>query len=329
MKIQKISVSVIFLLNLSFSSSFAADKVVVIPLTGNPPEVKPGSEIISNSIGMKFSLIPSGSFVMGSPKGTGDSDHLPVWPAEPGRSLSSDELQHVVILTQSFYLQTTEVTNEHWNSVVVNKGRGDNPSRVHSGNNHPVDSVTWQEAASFANWLSHDEGLIPCYNGQGTCSGTLGDDFSCTSVVMFTGCTGYRLPTESQWEYAARAGSITAFYNGPISISDEGCDNGPNLDAIGWYGCNSGNSTQPVAQKKPNIWGLYDMVGNVYEWCNDKSGDYPYGPVEDPQGGTGPSRLSRGGSYGNAAKECRLADRSRRSPYTRFLNVGFRLAKPM
>ena len=276
----------------------AQTKVVVVPLIEDapePPEVRPGSEIYTNSVGMKFSLIPAGSFVMGSPAGTGDADHRPIWPEEGGRLIR--EGQHVVTLTEPFYLQTTEVTNGHWNAVIVAQGRGENPSSSSTGSQYPLDSVNWYEAASFANWLSVDEGRTPCYNGQGTCSGTLGVDFTCTTVVIVPGCTGYRLPTESQWEYAARGATVTAFYNGDITYIGFDCDADPNLDLIGWYCGNAGDTTHPVAGKQPNQWGLYDMAGNVHEWVWDRYDDYPDGPETDPTGpGSGPSRVYRGGS---------------------------------
>jgi formylglycine-generating enzyme required for sulfatase activity len=134
--------------------------------------------------GMTFNLLPAGTFTMGSPDD------------EPGGPYDY-ETQHQVTLSKSFYMQTTEVTNKQWNAVIVAKGRGINPSGSHSGDNYPVEHVNWYEAASFANWLSADQGLIPCYNGNSTCSGTLGSDFTCTNVIMVSGCTGFRLPTEA------------------------------------------------------------------------------------------------------------------------------------
>ena len=134
----------------------------------------------------------------------------------------------------------------------------------------------------------------------------------------------YALPTEAQWEYAARAGSTTAFYNGHIT-EPEGND--PNLDVIGWYDSNSDEKTHPVAQKDANFWGLYDMSGNVWEWCLDWY-DYASGSVTDPTGPFwGYDRVIRGGSWGHNAGVCRSAYRSWFAPGHGGSYLGFRLAR--
>ncbi len=137
----------------------------------------------------------------------------------------------------------------------------------------------------------------------------------------------YRLPTEAEWEYAARAGSTTAFPNGGITMTDNSCDYDPNLDAIGWYCGNSDRETHPVAQKQANAWGLFDMSGNIREWIQDWYGDYPIGSVTDPTGpSTGSSRVLRGGSWNDHAWICRSAYRYWISPDNRIFSLGFRLA---
>ncbi len=347
----------LFLLLVIFCSSsvFAADKVVVIPLfdsaSGNavPSDVLAGKTFSSsagkgltgtlelppsalgytNSIGMTFNLLPAGTFTMGSPAD------------EPGRD--NEETSHSVTLTESFYMQTTEVTNGHWDAVIVDKARGVNPSAIHSGEDYPVETVNWYEATSFANWLSWDEGLIPCYDGQGTCTGTLGDNFTCTSIMIVAGCTGYRLPTEAQWEYAARAGTVTAYAN-PYSFDADNTETADgfnsNLHAMGWYEFNNEggdlsrdaagypSGTKPVAQKQANRWGLYDMHGNVREWCQDWHNSYASGPVTDPQGpDDGNERVFRGGSWFDPAQYCRSAFRGIGLPDDRLFNLGFRLAR--
>ena len=308
--------------------SHAQNKVVVIPLMSDcpPPVLPPCANTYTNSIGMTFNLLPAGTFTMGSPA------------TEPGGPYIN-ETEHQVTLSKAFYMQTTEVTNGHWDAVIVDKGRGVNPSTSHTGDLYPVESINWYEAASFANWISYDEGRTPCYSGEGTCTGTLGDDFTCTTAVYVAGCDGYRLPTEAQWEYAARATTTTAwsyFYSydtsaDPGQVTDTGFNS--NLDAMGWYYFNRTtqypDGTKPVARKQGNKWGLFDMHGNVWEWCQDWYDDYPSGPVTDPQGPvTGSLRVIRGGSWNGSARVARSANRGNGAPGFRDFNLGFRLALP-
>jgi formylglycine-generating enzyme required for sulfatase activity len=280
-------------------------KVVVVPLGGDePPEVRPNSELFINSIGMEFSLIPAGSFVMGSPDGTGTTSSRPVNVAESGRF--GDELQHIVNISKSFYMQTTEVTQAQYQQVM-----GSNPAHfsasgagVDCGLDCPVETVNWTEAKAFIAALNASENRVSCNSQPNTC---------------------YSLPTESQWEYAARGATVSAFYNGDITVPT-GSD--PNLDLIGWYGSNSGSTTHPVAQKAANQWGLYDMSGNVWEWCEDLYAPYPDGPVIDPVSSTGSFPVVRGGSWDFSASFSRSALRGITSPGDRFNFLGFRLVLP-
>jgi formylglycine-generating enzyme required for sulfatase activity len=245
---------------------------------------------------------------MGSPSG------------ELGRS--TDETQHAVTLTRAYLLSRTEVTQGQWESVMnTDPSLLDNP-------NLPVVDVTWWDALEYANRVSASEGLAACYSLTG-CTGTPGSGFSCTGVTVTASggnpllCAGYRLPTESEWEYAYRAGTTTAFYNG--GITDPDCDD-PKLDEIGWY-CGNSSGAAVVGQKLPNAWGLYDMAGNVWEWCWDWYGTYP-GAVSDPPGPpTGSNRVLRGGSFSNAASLARAARRDFDVPSNRFSDLGFRLAR--
>ncbi|MFC1859131.1 formylglycine-generating enzyme family protein, partial [Thermodesulfobacteriota bacterium] len=232
----------------------------------------------TNSLGMAFKLISAGAFTMGSPLD------------EPGRQ--SDELQHQVTLTQSFYMQTTEVTQGQWQAVM-----GNNPSHfANCGDNCPVEYVSWEDVHLFIAELNN--------RGEGT----------------------YRLPTEAEWEYAARAGSTTAFANGDITETD--CGHDPNLDAMGWYCGNGASITHLFAQKQLNAWGLYDMHGNVWEWCQDWYGTYPSGSMVDPQGpSNGSHRVARGGSWYHSAGYCRSAIRGLISPGERYYFLGFRLVR--
>jgi len=202
----------------------------------------------------------------------------------------SNETQHQVTLTQQFYMQTTEVTQAQWVMVM-----GSNPSYNTDCTNCPVEEVSWNDVQTFITELNTW--------GEGT----------------------YRLPTEAEWEYAARAGSTTAFANGDITVTDNTYD--PNLNAIGWYSYNS-STTQSVGQKDPNAWDLYDMHGNVWEWCQDWYGAYPLGSVTDP---TGPSsatnRVARGGGWYNDAQYNRSAYRNYSTPDFTGDVLGFRLVK--
>jgi formylglycine-generating enzyme required for sulfatase activity len=206
--------------------------------------------------------------------------------SEAGRY--SDEGQHQVTLTNLYSMGIYPVTQSEYQRLM-----GSNPSQF-KGDCHPVEQVSWEDATEFIkklNGLSEER----------------------------TAGRFYRLPTESEWEYACRAGSSTAYCFG---------ENEARLGEYAWYGKNSGNKTHPVGQKKPNAWGLYDMHGNVWEWCSDWYGDYPSGAVTDPTGpSTGSCRVHRGGSWGSVALDCRSANpRSRGGPSNRNCNLGFRLA---
>jgi len=204
--------------------------------------------------------------------------------SEPGRD--SDERQHRVTLTKGFYMQTTEVTQGQWKAVM-----GSNPSHFKDcGDYCPVERVSWNDCQEFIRKLN-----------------------------QLAGANRYRLPTEAEWEYAARAGSSARWSFG---------DNEAQLKEYAWYTENSGGKTQPVARKKPNAWGLYDMHGNVWEWCQDGYGDYPSGSVTDPTGSSsGSDRVGRGGSWDHYAKFCRSAYRYSHTPDYRFNFLGLRLAR--
>ncbi|MBR4172521.1 MAG: SUMF1/EgtB/PvdO family nonheme iron enzyme [Kiritimatiellae bacterium] len=199
--------------------------------------------------------------------------------SEEGR-LDDDETQHRVTLTKGCWMAETEVTQKQWQSVM-----GSNPSHFR-GNDRPVEQVSWNDCQEF----------IKKVNAR------LSD-------------MHVRLPTEAEWEYACRAGTIGA-YGGT-----------GNLDEMGWYKENSGDETHPVAQKKPNVWGLYDMHGNVHEWCADWFGEYPSDSVTDPTGpSSGSDRVLRGGCWlYDALNCCRPANRFGSDPGRRDSRIGFRL----
>ncbi len=204
--------------------------------------------------------------------------------SEPKRD--SDETQHRVTLTKGFYMQTTEITQGQWKAVM-----GGNPSHFKSCGDHcPVESVFWNDCQEFIRKLN-----------------------------QLAGTNRYRLPTEAEWEYAARAGSSARWSFG---------DNEAQLKEYAWYSENSGGKTQSVARKKPNAWGLYDMHGNVWEWCQDWYGKYPSGSVTDPTGpSSGSYRVLRGGSWDSSAGYCRSAYRFHYTPGGRYSLLGARLLR--
>jgi formylglycine-generating enzyme required for sulfatase activity len=236
--------------------------------------------------------VPAGSFTMGSTKG--DSDEQPV---------------HTVRLSRSFWMGESEVTQGLWQEVM-----GSNPSYFSScGSDCPVEKVSWYDVVSFANALSRSAGLEECYEIRGTN----------VSWPRGLNCGGYRLPTEAEWEYAARAGQDFEYAGSN------------NLDEVAWYDGNSGGETHPVGQKRPNAWGLYDMSGNVFEWVNDwyddeyyssKSHNDPYGPESSVNR---VNRVLRGGSWSYGARDARVAVRSWYGPAYRYSAIGFRLVLPV
>ena len=239
-----------------------------------------------------------GDFLMGSPED------------EPGRW--DNEVQHSVEITRPYQIRATEVPQAEWEAVMR-----DNPSYHEGcGGSCPVDSVSWYDAVEFCNALSRSEGQEECYviSGQ-TVSWPRGLD-----------CRGYRLPTEAEWEYAARAGTATAFHT--RELTEIGCGHDPALDRAGWYCGNSAGHPHPVAQKEPNAWGLCDVHGNVWEWVWDGyRDDYEALPASDPRQDSGDSRVIRGGSWLNVAENCRAAYRYWYTPSARRRYLGFRPAR--
>jgi len=261
---------------------------------------------IVNSVGMVFVPIPPGEFLMGSPESELRYD---------------DETQHEVKITKAFYLSVHEVTQQQYEQVM-----GENPSDFTalgdlkdyvSGidtSQFPVENVSWNDAVEFCRKLSDEEGVE------------------------------YRLPTEAEWEYACRAGTSTAYSSGSSSSQ---------LDTIGWFGDNSGktvidsariwdtdeddyltrlldNSCRPhvVGRKAPNAWGLYDMHGNAFEWCQDWYAPYGNEKVTDPTGAaSGSRRVLRGGAFDTLPLFVRAANRYFDQPVFRYLTFGFRLAR--
>lgn len=262
--------------------------------------------------------IAPGTFTMGSP------------PDEAGRF--AQEPLRTVRLTRGFWMAETEVTQAQYRAVT-----GHDPSRFRGGaddDRRPVERVTWFDAVRYCNALSRAEGLALAYAIDGE------------AVTWRPDASGYRLPTAAEWEYAARAGTRTATYAGDLTLRAP--VDAPVLHAIAWFAANSPSqhpaayvpaphmlvegwtsplSTHPVRAKRPNAWGLYDMLGNVLEWTWDRAGPTPEtaGVIVDPRGPPeGPGRVIRGGSFRDAGRSVRAAARGGGVPGQGSDVVGFR-----
>ena len=257
--------------------------------------LKYGDPEYTNTLGMKFKLIPAGKFTMGSSQEEIDRCLKQFregdWEIP---CLRSEGPEHPVEITQPIYMGATEVTVEQFRRFVdeegyqVGDGRWRNPG-FDQTDKHPVVFVSWLNAVDFCNWLSGKEGKK------------------------------YRLPTEAEWEYSCRAGKAGSRY----CFGDDEAE----LENYAWYAMNSGGGTRPVGKKKPNAWGLNDMDGNAWEWCQDwyDPDYYKNSPVHDPLGGAGAERVARGGSWRDAPVRCRSAFRVPRDPFDRLHNFGFRV----
>jgi len=266
----------------------------------------------TNSLGMKLKLIPAGEFLMGSNATQRDLESAGFVP-EDGFDYSDERPEHKVLITRPFYLGIHEVTRGQFSAFIKETKYQTDAEKDGKGgygfdaegdwgqdpkynwrtfgrsqtDSDPVVNVSWSDAISFCDWLSRKHGKQ------------------------------YRLPTEAEWEYGCRAGSTTEF-----------CFGG-DLESLGdyaWHDGNSGNTTPAVGRKRPNAWGLYDMHGNVFEWCADWAGSYPEGAVTDPVGAPeGSDRVTRGGCWYAGAAFCRSAFRGESVPSDRSARTGFRV----
>ncbi len=198
----------------------------------------------------------------------------------------SDETQHKVTLSQPFWMGTTEVTNAQYRRFVEATGHrkpGEWVNSKFNAPNQPVVGVDWNDAVAYAKWA------------------------------------GMSLPTEAQWEYAARAGTTTTYWSG---------DSEADLARVGWYKGNEGSSLHAVGEKPANAWGLHDVHGHVREWTADRYGEYPGSSQTDPKGpGSGSGRVDRGGGWYYGASGTRVAGRLYYGPVGRYVGLGFRLSR--
>jgi formylglycine-generating enzyme required for sulfatase activity len=228
--------------------------------------------------GAEMLLLPGGTFTMGDAKG------------------APDEKPHRVSVG-AFYIDKYEVTQEHFRKIV-----GSDYSRWKNAK-APVNQVTWAAAVKYCNARSLKEGLTPCYDTK-----TWKCNFS---------ANGYRLPTEAEWEYAARAGTTASYSFG---------NSAPGLRNFAWMKDNSGGRPREVGKKLPNPWGLYDTYGNVGEWCNDfyAVDYYQKSPAKNPRGpAAGDKRVVRGGSWNSRASDCRSAYRTAENPAYSDVCIGY------
>ncbi len=253
--------------------------------------------------GMEFRYVPGGTFMMG------DEYYV-------------HETVHEVRLS-GFYVGKYPVNQGQWKRVM-----GNNPSYFQKGSDYPVEQVSWNDAQEFIRKLAEmnrgrydfrlpteAEWEYAARSGGRKERYTDMQEIVRKLIEMNRGKYELRMPTKAEWEYAVRGGGKKGRYAG-----------GDDIDAVAWYGENSGGSTHPVGKKAPNGFAIHDMSGNVWEWCGDWFGDYPSGPVKNPVGPSiGSSRVFRGGCWGNIAGYCRPAFRYRGLPATRSNNLGFRL----
>jgi formylglycine-generating enzyme required for sulfatase activity len=255
--------------------------------------------------------ISGGMFQMGQPN-----------PDLGGTGWSSNEQPVDTVTVSAFYMDTTEVTQADYLALMHV-----NPSYFTGDSLRSVETMSWFDAVLYCNKRSKRDGLDTSYSYTSV-TGTPGN--GCTALgglVIDVTKNGYRLPTEAEWEYACRAGSTTDFYWGKSYPPTTSADSLAIDSNALWYN-NSTTGTQPVAMKKPNAWGLYDMSGNVCEWCNDWYGSYSSGSQTDPTGpSTGSYRVVRGGSWNDYDDILRSARRDYYHPDSKSNISGFRCVR--
>ena len=252
-------------------------------------------------VSFKMIKVQGGTFTMGC-------------TSEQSDCYGDESPTHNVSLS-NYYIGETEVTQALWRAVM-----GTNPSYF-QGDSRPVEQVDWYDAVEFCNKLSSALGLQPYYNINKSVqdpNNSSSSDKKKFIVTINSGANGFRLPTEAEWEFAARGGNKTNRYQ----YAGSG-----DIGAVAWYSGNSGDRTCPVKTKQPNELGMYDMSGNVWEWCWDWKGNYSSYSQTNPTGpSSGSLRVYRGGSWSRIARYCRVSTRNDNTPGLRDNILGFRLA---
>ena len=260
-----------------------------------------------------FIFVQGGSFTMGDTRGKGCEDELPT---------------HIDTLN-SFYIGKFEVTQKEFSKYMAPDIKPDTTWTIKYGlgANYPAYNVSWYAILKYCNLRSVKEELAPCYRiGGSTNPNDWGSiptfkDSIWDAVICDWNANGYRLPTEAEWEYAARGATNEPDYL--YSGSDK-------IEYVAWYLDNSEDTSHPVGEKKDNSIGIYDMSGNIWEWCWDRYSDsyYRSSPRNNPVGpSSGLSRVFRGGGWNYNASLCRVANRADGAPYESYIFVGFRVCR--
>ena len=257
------------------------------------PEIEPGDE-------PEMILVSGGMFDMGCCYGWAEPSEIPMHD----------------VTVDTFLISRFEITGEQY--AMYDSILSSEPVK----GKHPVVSVSWYDAAGYCNWLSRRHGYEPFY-----------DDSTLTNpdtsfVGMNWDADGYRLPTEAEWEYACRGNTTMDTYEG--FVHEPGCDPvDESVNRIAWYCGNADSSRHAVGGKKANVFGVYDMSGNAWEWCNDWFGAYHERDQINPRGPeSGSSRIRRGGSWRASARQCRSSSRNQYNPRLNTDDIGFRIVRP-